>query len=53
MTDCYGCTNGGTPCELPEGHYPMTKHQITWSNPRGFMAWTDEAMAEFLKGVEV
>ena len=44
---CYGRTVSGTPCELPEGHYPASHHQIRMGT--SWMAWTDESMAEFAR----
>lgn len=47
-SECYGRTNGGSPCELPDGHYPATHHLVTYGPPgRGFLAWTDESMKQF------
>lgn len=47
-TECYGATVAGTACELPPGHYPATKHLVTYE--RGWMMWTDEFMADFARG---
>ena len=43
---CPGRTVAGSHCELPDGHYPDSHHRITFPGG-GFMAWTDEAMADF------
>lgn len=48
MTGCYGRTLGGSPCELPAGHYPATKHLVTYDSGSWF-TWTDEAMREFAR----
>lgn len=51
MRECYGRTNGGSSCELPQGHYPETQHLVTYGH-NSWMSWTDESMAEFKRIAE-
>ena len=49
LDTCYGRTVAGTPCELPPGHYPASKHLVTLGDGASWFAWTDESMREFAR----